>query len=315
MVAMILRRLLALIPVLFLISIIVFAVMRMIPGDPLDVLYGMEGLSDQARSAMEQKLGLDQPIHLQYARWLGRLVSGDWGVSYITGQPVFNLIIQRLPATYLLAVCSMFLALLIAVPLGIIAAVNRNTGIDYAAMVLALLGISIPSFWMGIMLVLLFALVLGWLPSFGYVSPLESPGEALKHLLLPSIALGTALTGTVTRLVRSSLLEELGKDYVRTARAKGLAERAVILRHGLKNALIPVVTVLGMWFGFLLGGSVVLETIFAWPGVGRLLVGSILSRDYPVVQNVVLVIAVSFVLVNLLVDIVYSFLDPRIRVS
>ncbi|MFZ5918030.1 MAG: nickel ABC transporter permease [Chloroflexota bacterium] len=311
----IVRRLIALVPILLFVSLIVFSIMRLIPGDPVDVMYGTEGISKETQAAIRHKLGLDQPILVQYFRWLRRLLTGDWGVSFINGQPVLDTILLKLPKTYLLATASMILALLISFPLGIIAAVNRNTGIDYGAMVLALLGISVPSFWMGIMLVLVFALKLGWLPSIGYVSFIESPWEALKHLVLPSFAMGTALTGTFTRLVRSSLLEILAQDYVRTARAKGLMERVVILRHALKNAIIPVVTVVGMWFGFLLSGSVVIESIFSWPGVGQLLVNSILSRDYPVVQNVVLVVSVTFVLVNLLVDIAYTFFDPRIRLS
>jgi len=311
----IVRRLVALVPTLLLVSTIVFAIMHTIPGDPIDVMYGAEGISVEVRAAVERKLGLDQPIAAQYVRWLGRLMIGDWGFSFINGQPVFGTIIQKLPATLLLAVSSMLIALLISTPLGIVAAINRNTGIDYMAMVFALLGISIPGFWMAIMLVLVFALRLRWLPSIGFVSPIESPFDALKHLLLPSVALGTSLAGTFTRLIRSSLLEVLGQDYVRTARAKGQTERTVILGHALRNAIIPVVTVIGMWFGFLLAGSVVIETIFAWPGVGQLLVNSILSRDYPVVQNVVLIVSISFVLVNLAVDILYTFLDPRIRLS
>jgi len=308
-------RLVALIPVLLIVSLIVFLIMSFIPGDPIDVMYGMEAISDEVRAALEHKLGLDQPILVQYFRWLGRLLTGDWGVSFINGQPVFELVIQKLPKTFLLAVSSMIVALLISFPLGIISATNRNTSLDYMTMVFALFGISVPSFWMGIMLVLLFALKLRWLPSFGFVSPFEAPLEALKHLLLPSIALGTALTGTFTRLTRSSLLETLAQDYVRTARAKGLKERRVILRHALKNAIIPVVTVMGMWFGFLLSGSVVIETIFAWPGVGQLLVNSILNRDYPVVQSVVMIVSTGFVLANLAVDVAYTFFDPRIRQS
>lgn len=315
MLAYFLRRLLALIPVLFVVSIIVFTIMRLIPGDPIDVMYGTEGISDETRVAMERRLGLDQPLPVQYARWLFRFVTGDWGISFINGQPVFRTIMQKLPATYFLALSSMVVALLISFPLGIVAAVKRNTGIDYVAMVAALVGLSIPSFWMAIMLVLIFSLKLGWLPCIGFVSPFESPLQALRHLTLPAIALGTALAGTFTRLTRSSLLEVLSADYVRTARAKGLNERIVILIHALKNAVIPIITVVGMWFGFQLAGSVVVETIFAWPGVGQLLVNSILSRDYPMVQNVVLIVSMSFVIINLLVDVTYTFIDPRIHLS
>lgn len=309
------RRLLALIPVLFLVSIIVFIIMHAIPGDPVDVMYGTEGVSEETRAAIEHKLGLDQPLPVQYFCWLGRFVTGDWGVSFINGQPIAKTILLKLPATYFLSLTSMVAAIILSFPLGIVAAIKRNTGVDYLAMVLALLGISIPNFWMAIMLVLIFSLTLGWLPSIGYVSPLESVTGSIKHLVLPSIALGVSLIGTFTRLTRSSLLEVLGEDYVRTARSKGLGETVVILVHALKNAIIPVITVMGMWFGFLLAGSVVIETIFAWPGVGQLLVQSILSRDYPMVQNVVLIVSITFVLINLFVDMTYTFLDPRIQLA
>jgi peptide/nickel transport system permease protein len=309
------KRVLALIPVLLLVSVIVFTMMRLIPGDPIDVMYGIEGVSEETRAALEKKLGLDQPLAIQYVRWLWRFVTGDWGVSFVNGQPVIDVIARKLPATYILAAASMAIAGLIAVPLGVIAAVRRNTGVDYLAMVAALIGISIPSFWMAIMLILVFSLKLGWLPSIGFVSPFKAPVESLRHLLLPATALGTTVAGTFTRMIRSSLLEVLGEDYVRTARAKGLRRRTVILIHALKNAFLPVITVAGVWFGFLLAGSVVTETIFAWPGVGQLLVQSILSRDYPMVQNVVLIVSITFVLINLLVDIAYTWLDPRIHLS
>lgn len=309
------RRVLALIPVLLLVSIIVFLIMRLIPGDPIDVMYGMEGISEETRAELERKLGLDKPLVVQYVRWLGRFVVGDWGVSFVNGQPVFRTIMQKLPATYLLALASMVIAIVVSVPLGVIAAIKRNTGFDYLAMIGALAGISIPTFWMAIMLILVFSLKLGWFPSIGFVSPFEAPLESLEHVLLPATALGTSLAGTFTRMIRSSVLEVLGEDYVRTARAKGLSERAVIFIHALKNALLPVLTVVGMWFGFLLAGSVVTETIFAWPGIGQLLVQSILSRDYPAVQNIVLIVSISFVLINLLVDVAYTWLDPRIRLS
>jgi ABC-type dipeptide/oligopeptide/nickel transport system permease component len=278
-------------------------------------MYGIEGVSEETRAALEKKLGLDQPLPIQYVRWLGRFVIGDWGVSFVNGQPVIDVIARKLPATYILAAASMAIAALISVPLGVVAAIRRNTGVDYLAMVVALIGISLPSFWMAIMLILVFALKLRWLPSIGFVSPFEAPVESLKHLLLPATALGTTVAGTFTRMIRSSLLEVLGEDYVRTARAKGLRQRTVIFVHALKNALLPVITVAGVWFGFLLAGSVVTETIFAWPGIGQLLVQSILSRDYPMVQNVVLVVSITFVLINLLVDVAYTWLDPRIRLS
>jgi peptide/nickel transport system permease protein len=309
------RRVLTLLPILLLMSIIVFALIRMIPGDPIDVMYGGEGMDEARRAALSREMGLDQPIVIQYGRWLLRAVTGDLGNSYRAGMPVMQLIGQRLPATLWLSLSAMFLSLLVALPLGLLAAVKRNSGADMGATAFAILGISMPNFWSGILLVLIFSIWLGWLPSIGYVSPLDDLWLSIRHLILPAITLGWALAGVTTRLARSSLLEELGKDYVRTARGKGLSERAVLLRHTLRNALIPTVTMIGLQMGFLIGGTVVVETVFAWPGIGLLVVDSIFARDYPVVQGVVLVIAVLVVLINLLVDVTYTVLDPRIRLS
>ncbi|MGQ9492014.1 MAG: nickel ABC transporter permease [Anaerolineae bacterium] len=315
MLAYLARRTLTLLPILLLMSVMVFALIRMVPGDPIDVMYGSEGMDEVRRAALSRALGLDQPVVVQYGKWLWRAVQGDLGNSYRAGMPVLQLVAQRLPATLLLSFAALFLSLLIALPLGLLAAVKRNSGLDMAAMIFAILGISLPNFWSGILLVLVFAVWLGWLPSIGYVSPLEDFFKSLRHLILPAITLGWALSGVTTRLARSSLLEELGKDYVRTARGKGLAERTVLLTHALRNALIPTVTMVGLQLGFLIGGTVVVETVFAWPGVGLLVVDSILARDYPVVQGIVLVIAVVVVLVNLLVDVIYTLLDPRIRLG
>jgi len=309
------RRALTLLPILLLMSVIVFGLIRMVPGDPIDVMYGSEGMDEIRRAALSQELGLDQPIVVQYGRWLWRALRGDLGNSYRAGIPVLQLIGQRLPATLFLSFAALILSLLIAIPLGIVAAVRRNSWADVTAMVFAIVGISLPAFWSGILLVLVFAVWLRWLPSIGYVSPAEDFLRSLRHLILPAITLGWSLAGTTTRLARSSLLEELGKDYVRTARGKGLRERTVLLTHALRNALIPTVTMVGLQLGFLIGGTVVVETVFAWPGVGLLVVDSIFARDYPVVQGVVLVIAVLVVAVNLLVDVVYTVLDPRIRFS
>ncbi|MGQ9768332.1 MAG: nickel ABC transporter permease [Anaerolineae bacterium] len=315
MLAYLARRTLTLLPILLLMSVMVFALIRMVPGDPIDVMYGSEGMDEVRRAALSRALGLDQRVVVQYGKWLWRAVQGDLGNSYRAGMPVLQLVAQRLPATLLLSFAALFLSLLIALPLGLLAAVKRNSGLDMAAMIFAILGISLPNFWSGILLVLVFAVWLGWLPSIGYVSPLEDFFKSLRHLILPAITLGWALSGVTTRLARSSLLEELGKDYVRTARGKGLAERTVLLTHALRNALIPTVTMVGLQLGFLIGGTVVVETVFAWPGVGLLVVDSILARDYPVVQGIVLVIAVVVVLVNLLVDVIYTLLDPRIRLG
>jgi peptide/nickel transport system permease protein len=309
------RRALTLLPILLLMSIIVFGLVRMIPGDPIDVMYGGEGMDEVRRAALSRELGLDQPIVVQYGRWLLRAIGGDLGNSYRASMPVMQLIGQRLPATLWLSFSAMVLSLIIALPLGLLAAVKRNSAADMGATAFAILGISMPNFWSGILLVLIFSIWLGWLPSIGYVSPFDDFGRSLRHLILPAFTLGWALAGVTTRLARSSLLEELGKDYVRTARSKGLAERAVLLRHVLRNALIPTVTMIGLQMGFLIGGTVVVETVFAWPGVGLLVVDSIFSRDYPVVQGVVLVIAVIVVAINLLVDVTYTVLDPRIRLG
>jgi peptide/nickel transport system permease protein len=307
------RRVLALVPILLLMSIIVFALIRLVPGDPIDVMYGSEGMDATRRAALSHELGLDEHIVVQYLRWLGRAVTGDLGRSYKAQMPVLELIGQRLPATLWLSAGALLFSLLLAIPLGVLAAVKRNSWLDFTAMGLAIFGISIPNFWAGIMLALVFAVYLRWLPSIGYVSPATDLRQSLEHLILPAITLGLSLAGTTSRLTRSSLLEELGKDYVRTARGKGIAERAVLLGHALRNALIPTVTMIGLQMGFLIGGAVVVETVFAWPGIGLLVVDSIFGRDYPVVQGIVLLIAVLVVVVNLAVDVIYTFLDPRIR--
>ncbi len=309
------RRALALVPVFFIMTVIVFLLIRMVPGDPVDVMYGAEGLDPARRAALERSLGLDQPLVVQYVKWLGRALTGDLGRSYRAQMPVLDLILQRLPATLYLSLAALLFSVVLAIPLGIISAVKRNSWADLGAIGFAILGISLPQFWSGIMLVLLFAIVLGWLPSIGYVPPQEGLGRFLRHLILPAITLGWSLAGTTTRLTRSSLLEELGKDYVRTARGMGLPERKVLWEHALRNALIPTVTMIGLQLAFLIGGAVVVETVFAWPGIGLLVVDSIFARDYPVVQGVILAVAVMVVLVNLVVDFVYTLIDPRIRLE
>jgi len=309
------RRALALLPILLLMSIFAFALIRLVPGDPIDVMYGSEGMDAVRRAALRAELGLDDSLVVQYVKWLGRAIVGDFGRSYKAQMPVAALIAQRLPATIFLSLAALIFSLVLALPLGVIAAIKRNTWIDFGAMTFAILGISLPNFWAGIMLALVFAVYLGWLPSIGYVSPMTDFGKSLQHLILPAITLGWSLAGTTSRLTRSTMLEELGKDYIRTARGKGMKERAVILGHALRNALIPTVTMIGLQLGFLIGGAVVVETIFAWPGIGLLVVDSIFGRDYPVVQGVILVIAVMVVVVNLTVDFIYTILDPRIRLG
>ncbi len=269
-------------------------VMLMLPGDAS--MAEIEGL--------REKLGFNDPLYVQYGRFAVRAVQGDFGESLYYHVPAMELILERLPASLELACASMFLALVVAVPLGILSAVRRGSSVDLISMVGALFGLSMPHFGLGIMLILLFSVKLGWLPTSGR--------GGLEHLVLPAVALGLSLMAMFARLTRSVMLEVLSQDYVRTARAKGLRERLVIGKHALKNALIPLVTVAGMQFGFLIGGTVIIETVFAWPGVGRLVVQAIFNRDYPLVQAVVLVLAVLFVLVNLLVDLLYGYLDPQI---
>jgi peptide/nickel transport system permease protein len=307
-------RLLGALPMLFLMSLLVFAIVYLIPGDPVDAMLGQEA-DPVARQALRRELGLDLPLWHQYSRWAWRAVQGDLGRSLRAQQPVAALIREKLPATLVLTAAAAALAVLIAVPAGTLAAVRRNTAVDFLAMLGALLGVSIPSFWSGIMLILLFALFLGWLPAMGYASLVGEPAAALRHLVLPAITLGSVMAGAVTRQVRAQLLQELSRDYVRTARSKGLREAEVVVRHGLRNSLIPAVTVLGVQFSILLGGAVITEQIFAWPGVGQLAVHAILNRDYPVLQGVILTVAVLVTLVNLLVDLVYAVLDPRIRLA
>jgi peptide/nickel transport system permease protein len=271
-------------------------------------------------------LGLDQSLLVQYLRFVGRLVTGNLGVSLASDEPVTRLILERLPATIELTLAAMAVALLIAIPVGVISAVRRYSAVDAAGTVGALLGISLPNFWLGVMLIFLFALRLGWLPASGRGEPVASAfwtvvstgspaglGEALTHLVLPAITLGSALAAVTMRLTRSSMLEVIGQDFIRTARAKGLRANQVVLHHALRNALIPVVTVVGLEFGALLGGAVITETIFAWPGIGRLAIRSIVQRDYPVVQGVVLMIAVIRIVASLVVDVLYAIIDPRIR--
>lgn len=307
-------RLLGAVPMLFLMSLVVFAIVYMIPGDPVDAMLGQDA-ERPAREALRRELGLDQPLWRQYVGWLGRVAHGDLGRSIRAQQPVRDLIAEKLPATLLLTASAALVALLIAFPAGVVAAVKRNTFVDLAAMVGALLGVSIPSFWSGIMLILIFALTLGWLPAIGYVRITADPLAALRHLILPALTLGSVMAGSVTRQVRAQMLQELGRDYVRTARSKGLREQGVVVRHALRNSLIPAVTVMGVQFSILLGGAVITEQIFAWPGIGQLAVNAIVNRDYPVLQGVILTVALLVTLVNLAVDALYVVLDPRLRLA
>ncbi len=300
------RRLLLTIPVLLGVATLVFSLIHFIPGDPAQAMLG-EGAAPEDVAQLRVRLGLDRPLLVQYGSFLQGLARGDLGVSLRNDQPVLQQILERMPATAELAFASMAVAVLIALPLGIIAAVWRGTAIDYGAMTLSLVGISVPNFWLGPLLAIVFAVELGWLPVGGR--------GTLAHLVLPAVTLGAALAAILARMTRASLLEELREPYVLAARAKGVSRTRAILHHAFRNSLIPIVTILGLQFGVVLTGAVITETIFAWPGIGRLLIQSISFRDYPTVQGCVLLIAVTYVGVNLLTDLTYGFLDPRIRVD
>lgn len=308
------RRLLLTLPVLFFVSVIVFSLISLIPGDPARVLLGEE-VSTDALEVLRKQLGLDRPLHIRYLYWLGRIVKGDFGKSVRDGRPVLDTLLQKLPTTIELAITSLIVAWAIAIPAGVLAAWKRRSAWDYGATTVALAGISIPNFWLGIMLIYLLAVNLRLLPPSGYVEPWIDLSRNLRLMVMPSIVLGSALAALVMRILRSSLIEVLGTDYVRTAHAKGLNDRTVVLKHAMKNAMIPVVTIMGLQLSGLLGGAIITETIFSIPGLGRLAVESILTRDYPMVQGVVLFAALAVVITNLAVDMIYASLDPRIRLE
>jgi ABC-type dipeptide/oligopeptide/nickel transport system permease component len=297
------RRLLQSLLVLLGVSFVVFLILHL-TGDPAAVLLPPEASAEDIRRFREA-MGFDDPFLVQYGRFLRGALQGDFGRSIRHGEPAFTLVLERLPATFELAGAALLIALCLAIPAGIVSAVRRNTPVDYLATVVALFGQSMPTFWLGIMLILIFSVNLNLLPSSGR--------GTLEHLILPALTLGLFTTARITRLTRSGMLDVLGQDYIRTARAKGVADRPVVWKHALKNAAIPIVTIVGIELGTLLGGSVITETIFAWPGVGRLSVQAIYNRDYPVVQAAVFLLASTFVLVNLVVDVIYTYLDPRIR--
>jgi peptide/nickel transport system permease protein len=298
---------------LLLISLIVFTGVRMIPGDPARVLAGTE--ADAAGiEEIREKYGLNAPLPVQYLRWLGLAATGDLGESIRTRTPVAWMVATKLPITIELTLLSLAVALAIAIPGGVIAAVRRNSAWDVLASGVSLCGVSVPNFWLGIMLILLVSVRFGWLPASGFVPIAEDPLGNLKRMLMPALVLGTGLAAVLMRQTRNAMIEVLSADYVRTARAKGLAQKAVVVRHALRNGLIPVVTILGLQMGALMGGAVVTEQIFVLPGFGRLIVEAVFTRDYPVVQGVVLITASSYVLINLLVDLSYTVLNPRIRI-
>jgi peptide/nickel transport system permease protein len=308
------RRLLHLGPVLLGVSVVVFMVLHLAPGDPAEIMLGANANKEDLASLRTQ-LGLDQPLHIQYFTWIGHVARGDLGRSIWMKRPVLGEVLERFKATLLLTGTALFLSTLGGITLGIVSATRANSLLDRLSAVASLFGASMPVFWLGIVLMVVFSLWLGWLPASGMYAPYGGGGlrDLLAHLVLPAVTLAAASVTIIARLTRATMLETLGQDYVRTARAKGLGERMVVWRHALKNALIPIVTVVGVQAGYLLGGAVLTETVFAWPGVGTLVVQGILARDVPLVQGGVLVIALSFVLVNLAVDTLYAWLDPRIK--
>ena len=303
MVGYIVRRLLLTIPVVIGVSILIFAIIRLIPGDPAVAIAGVHA-SNEYIEQVRKDLYLDRSLPVQYGIFVRNLFRGELGVSTMSRRPVAIELRERFPRTIELTLAAMLIASLVGISAGIVSATRRYSLFDNASMLVALFGVAAPVFWLALMLQLLFAVNLGWLPATGR--------GTWRHLILPALTLGLATAGLIARITRSSMLEVLRQDFITTARAKGLAEKVVVYKHALKNALIPVVTIMGLQFGILLGGAVLTETVFAWPGVGRLLVDSILARDYPVVQGAVMTLAVSFVLINLIVDLAYAFLDPRI---
>jgi ABC-type dipeptide/oligopeptide/nickel transport system permease component len=307
----VLRRLLLTLPVLFGVSVLVFLILHMSPGDPALMIAGADAPPETIK-AVREDLGLDRPLYEQYATYMGRVLQGDLGHSVRSKEPVTKLVRDTFPRTATLAVAALLVAVLIALPSGIISAVRRNSWVDSGTRLAAFMGVSMPVFAVGLLLMWVFAYKLRLLPLSGYGGPVWT-GKGFRSVILPAVTSAAFSIAVLTRLTRSSMLEVIGQDFIRTARAKGLADRVVVYKHALRNALLPVITVLGVQFGGLMGGAVVTETIFAWPGMGRLALNAILSRDFPVVQGVVLLVAVMFVAVNLLVDLVYGFVDPRIQ--
>ncbi len=312
--AFLVRRLLLTLPILFIVSVVCFSMINLIPGDPATVILGPEA-TEQAKEQMRERLNLNDPIPVQYVDWLGGVLRGDLGESLVDQTPVSQLILQRLPVTAELALGTFAVSLTISVIAGILSASRRGTWVDYVSTGVALGGISIPHFWLGMMFIIIFAVNLGWLPASGYEPLFQDPIANITAMILPVFATGLRESAELTRMLRSSLLEELGSDYVRTAFSKGLSRRVVVIRHAVRNALVPFVTASGLQIAGLLGGLVVTETVFQLPGLGRLVVDSIEQRDFTTVQGAVLTITVVVVLINVLVDVLYTFIDPRISTS
>jgi len=299
--------------VIFFFSMLVFTIIRMVPGDPATMMFPIDEMTPEAVAQVRQEMGLDKPIPVQYLAWLKEISKGNFGVSWRSKQPAIKLIGERLPATLVLAGSAILIALLITIPLGIASGIRPHSLIDNLATAFSLAGIATPSFWLGLMLILLFAVTWRVLPASGYTPLSTDLTQGLRKLIMPALTLGVSYAAPLTRFLRTGLLDVMSADYIRTARAKGLRERRVVLGHALKNAMLTVVTVLGMQIGALIGGAIVTESVFAWPGIGRLLLDSIVKRDYGVLQGVVLFVCASYMMINLLVDILYAYLDPRIR--
>ena len=308
------KRLLVAIPTLLIISVFVFSLQKLLPGDPILAMAGEER-DPAVIELLREKYRMNEPVVYQYAYWLGAVLQGDFGMSLRANQPVLELVAEKLPVTIQLAAMSMVFAFIIGVPMGILAAVKQNTWIDYLANIVALSGLSIPNFWLGIMLILLVSVQLGWLPASGYESFLVDPVQSLKTMIMPSFVLGTGLAATLMRHTRSSMLSVMKSDYIRTARAKGLSTREVVLSHAFRNALLPIITLTALLFGELLAGAVLTGQIFTIPGFGKLIVDAVFNRDYAVVQGVVLCTAVGFILMNLMADVVTVLLNPRMRAA
>jgi peptide/nickel transport system permease protein len=306
------RRLVTLIPTLVFVSMLIFSLQQLLPGDPALVLAG-EDPSPEAIAHIRAKLHLDDPLPVRYGYWIAGVLQGDLGESARTHQPVLELILQKLPVTIELALLALLIALVISIPAGIVSAVYKGSALDTGATVFALTGLSTPNFWLGIMLILLFSVELGWLPASGYVSPFENLRANLASMIMPAFVLGNAIAASLMRHMRSSMLQELGADYVRTARAKGLSERVVVLKHALRNALTPVITLGALELGTLLSGAVLTEQVFTIPGFGKLIIDAVFNRDYAVVQGVVLVTATTYIMLNLFADMAYFMLNPRLR--
>jgi len=312
MTGIVVSRLLSALPILLIVSLITFAMIHLIPGDPAAAIAGLSATPEQI-AHIRHDLGLDQPLATQFVRWYGNLLHGDLGRSLLLGQPVLEATLYRLPVTIGLSLYALAITLVIGLVTGVLAALRQNTWVDQAAMMFAMIGISVPNFYLGLLMIILFAVDLGWLPSGGYVSLWDNPLGWFSSMTMPAVSLALLLAGLLARITRSTMLEVLRQDYIRTARAKGLPRRLVVVKHALSNALIPIVTVIGIIVSLLISGSVVTESLFSIPGVGQLLTQAVLNRDYPMVQGGLLIVTALLVLVNIGVDVLYAFLDPRVR--